>query len=70
MTATSPTATSATDAGAPAGAGTGRGATARQETGFMNDNKNTRGIRRTVTVMAVIALLIYLGFMLQTAMTR
>lgn len=36
----------------------------------MSDNRNTRGIRRTVTVMAVIALLIYLGFMLQTAMTR
>lgn len=33
----------------------------------MSDNRNTRGIRRTVTILVIIAVLIYLGFMYQAA---
>ena len=68
MTATSPTATSAIDAGH--GAGSVGAALWRQETGMMSDKKNTRGIRRTVTVLVIVALLVYLGFMWQTAISQ
>jgi len=68
MIATSPTATSAIDA--EHGADSAGAGLSWQETGLMSDKKNTRGIRRTVTVLVIVALLVYLGFMWQTAISQ